>query len=687
MSRPRSRSPHYRRFPWEEHEFGPDKTLEELQGNGCDRSRRLREEPEEPRDVFREDFYPERRRRSPPFLDDHQFNRHHSDFHHGRPAPRHDAMRSDDQRLSPPKEGAFDVDRHRGRFREPFQKFEGRGQRQPGMGWRREEQDRGQAKFRDPSPSMHYDDQRGGGRGRRATPGPHRGRQRENPHHKRGSSFHRPRREMDDADHLGYRDKKDLVDTPRGGFGGGARGTFPRGDFRHSGSHFIEHKYSDADDREMPPWQRPEDRRPYEPHLDRQRSPRSGGSSQERFRTSDRPGGQEETQAFHDALRESNLHEARRSPGLQDRPHTVRYGDRDGHMSHRGRGGATRSYSPGGRTRPPRARPHPQESSQGYQDLPRGDQRPFMKERHGPLDEDDGWNEDPPQQWERPRSGGSDQYHRREEVTANLPRQRERDWSDQKADNMTVVTEETLTIKVDMSQPVNQSSSACYSSDRQLSLDLVNVGRQRLDFLPMLKHSGTYRETANHTGTFAQEIITLVHLVKDQYFRGEGVSLNERFSAPAAESFPDEAGEELTLNQRFSSSRGFSFNSDLGLEDDDEAIFSRLGPAQGLNKQPLRGPGDLRHDLERRRQERLEGVKVTILGTGLSQPSFSEPDVSEMDHERFSDWSGEHGRRRDGNAGPRRGPSSRMTPGPQSRSHRFSNQRPNVHSHPAGAGW
>lgn len=55
-----------------------------------------------------------------------------------------------------------------------------------------------------------------------------------------------------------------------------------------------------------------------------------------------------------------------------------------------------------------------------------------------------------------------------------------------------------------------------YSSDRQLSLDLVNVGRQRLDFLPMLEHSGTYRESAVHSGTFAQEIITLVHQVKGQ---------------------------------------------------------------------------------------------------------------------------------------------------------------------------
>uniref|UniRef100_A0A674MYI5 Zgc:112982 n=1 Tax=Takifugu rubripes TaxID=31033 RepID=A0A674MYI5_TAKRU len=138
---------------------------------------------------------------------------------------------------------------------------------------------------------------------------------------------------------------------------------------------------------------------------------------------------------------------------------------------------------------------------------------------------------------------------------------------------------------------VSFCSPLCYSSDRQLSLDLVNVGRQRLDFLPLLEHSGTYRETPTHTGTFAQEIITLVHHVKEQYFGGGGLTLNERFSAPQAAAFDeDEEAAMLTLNQRFSA-----------------------------NQCPVRGPGDLRHDLERRRQERIEGVKVTIAGSGTSQ--------------------------------------------------------------------
>uniref|UniRef100_A0A672H5X3 Uncharacterized protein n=1 Tax=Salarias fasciatus TaxID=181472 RepID=A0A672H5X3_SALFA len=144
-------------------------------------------------------------------------------------------------------------------------------------------------------------------------------------------------------------------------------------------------------------------------------------------------------------------------------------------------------------------------------------------------------------------------------------------------------------------------ATSSYSADRQLSLDLVHVGRQRLDFLPMLEHSGTFRESNMHSGTFAQEIISLVHQVKDQYFRGGGLTLNQRFSAPPNSSCSEDEAQELTLDRRFMTS---SQTGRLCL--------------QGLS-QPVRGPGDLRHDLERRRQEKLEEVKVTIPGRSRAQ--------------------------------------------------------------------
>uniref|UniRef100_A0A3Q0RTG8 Zgc:112982 n=1 Tax=Amphilophus citrinellus TaxID=61819 RepID=A0A3Q0RTG8_AMPCI len=181
--------------------------------------------------------------------------------------------------------------------------------------------------------------------------------------------------------------------------------------------------------------------------------------------------------------------------------------------------------------------------------------------------------------------------------------------------------------------------------DRQLSLDLVNVGRQRLDFLPMLEHSGTYRETAMHTGTFAQEIITLVHLVKEQYFRGDGVTLNERFSAPQKGGYSEDEMEELTLDDGFDTDR----------------------------QQPVRGPGDLRHDLERRRQEKLEGVKVTIPGNTMTQHHLGPVRLPEVTFKSFSVVQG-----------PRRGALSRVNTGAQRRNNRFDNRKQNFRNGSAG---
>lgn len=749
MSRPRSRSPRYRRFPWEEPDFDPYKVLAELDGNPLDRSHRPREDPEEHWDYFGEDMYPEGQRRSPPFPDDRQFGqKRHPDqeeFYRRRPSPHHDVMDYGDRRFSPQHDGGGDGNRRRGGFREEFQSFESRGrsplsplrlpreslpltpkshpdhsQREPGMGWRREEQGRGRGRFRDPSPSVRSDDQRGGAgreRGRRNAQGPNRFGRREAPSQERNPPFKRQRREMDDANHLGYGNEEKFgeqrysVGTHRDGFGGDTHGGLPHGDIRHSGPLVIEHDHGIIESRERPRWEQLDDREDHD--LDRQRSPHPMSSSQERFRMSkSRLEVREDMRGrhFQDNWRDSNYHETRRSTLPQDRPNPIRYGNRDGPMMHRGRGGSRPlrgrfNRGQGGRTGPPRNQPRLQQSPQGYQDLPHEQQRPGYQPLREDCYEDSSeeepnWaEEDRLQQWERERAGSLDRHLPRVDLDPKMPRKRERGWNEQKTNNMAVVTEETLTIKVDMSRPVNQNSQMCYSSDRQLSLDLVNVGRQRLDFLPMLEHSGTYRESAMHTGTFAQEIITLVHHVKEQYFRGDGATLNERFSAPQKGGYTEEETEELTLDERFSSNRGFSLNMET-LLDDDKPLFSRLGPVQGLSQPPMRGPGDLRHDLERRRQERLEGVKVTIPGNSVSQKRPAGPvseqsledDVAQMEDEGFSNWPEEQNRRWEGNMGPRRGASYRPNTGPQRRNNHFGNRqgpmrRQNNRNNPAGPNW
>ncbi|XP_006807986.2 BCLAF1 and THRAP3 family member 3 [Neolamprologus brichardi] len=661
MSIPRSRSPHYRRLPLEEPGFDPHRPSGDLDGISIDRRERFRKGSEEIRENFSEDMYPEGQRRAPPFTDDHRFERQpykdREEFHHRRLSPRHD-VRYEEWRFPPVRDGGFDGDRRREGFREEFQNFENRSrspprftrerlpptqrsnsdQRDSGMGWKREEQVRDRWRFTDLSPSLRSDDQRVGGdgeRGRRFTQGPNRGRQRENPHHERGLPFKRQRREMDDVNHPGSRNEKDFgekgysMEGTRHEFGEATRGNLPHGDGRYSGPLVIEHDHGIRDNRKLPRWERFDDHRDLKPEFDRQRKPRPGGSSEELFRKmGTRLDDQEDPRehCYQGNSGESNYFETRRSPVLQDRSNAARYGVQGGPMNHRGRGAtqpARRRYNPNQSGRPGQPRNHPrlQQASQGYQDLPREEQRqgfhPVREDYDDDTEDEPNWAEkDKLQQWEQERPRSLERPPGRD-LDPKMPHLRQQGWSNQKANNMTVLTEETLTIKVDMSRPINQNSPLCYSSDRQLSLDLVNVGRQRLDFLPMLEHSGTYQETAMHTGTFAQEIITLVHLVKEQYFRGDGITLNQRFSAPQEGSFSEEEMEELTSDEGFESNQGFSLDMNSLLSDDKPLFFSR--PTQGVRLQPVRGPGDLRHDLERRRQEKLEGVKVTIAGSTMSQ--------------------------------------------------------------------
>ncbi|XP_077100888.1 uncharacterized protein LOC143751950 [Siphateles boraxobius] len=222
-----------------------------------------------------------------------------------------------------------------------------------------------------------------------------------------------------------------------------------------------------------------------------------------------------------------------------------------------------------------------------------------------------------------------------EEVRQRAPYHRNQNANVGPAPRMDFSEQETLKIKVDMSRPVRQTSHLGYSSDRQLSLDLVNVGRQRLDFLPMLEHSGTFRESAVHSGTFAQEIITLVHQVKESYFRGQGITLNQRFANEQYYSLQDEfkQEEEEDEEEEMGNVRPV-MNRQLGVASSKTQIFCNIGADPLQRRQLVPDPSDLRYDLERRRQQRLEGVKITIAGGSLAQRA---PDSHESELPYMSD--------------------------------------------------
>uniref|UniRef100_A0A8C6T2C3 BCLAF1 and THRAP3 family member 3 n=1 Tax=Neogobius melanostomus TaxID=47308 RepID=A0A8C6T2C3_9GOBI len=647
MSRQRSHSPRYRTFPWEEPDFDPQKVVAEL-----DRMPLGWGEEDGPRDGWGDRRHPqhqqwERERRS-------------ESYHRRRSSPYHEPPNYLD---------ADDRPRHREAFRENIKHYEDRrGEEQPEHnrnytqrepGWRQDQPDSGsRERFRDRSPQQHdrNNSQRGRGRGTFKRSLIHRDKWTPNPDSEQPRHINRNRREMDGS---------------------------PR-----SGCEWEEQRYS-ADERREGFY-----RNDHEPQIFEQKRnkpmepPRSKHSSERGFRSprSSRSMSQEDTRGGHFVENRNNdgYHEERRSPFANDRPNYDKSRDRPanrggnrGNFNRRGR------FNHRGRGWPRGNRPNPQR----VQSLP--NEQPRFRAEEELYDE-------PEPAWEQREVGQAwedDEDHGREIANSPSPdlemqQPREQWGSNETKPNMMVITEETLTIKVDMSRPVNKNSLMLYSADRPLSLDLVHVGRQRLDFLSSAEHPGENSENAVQTGTFAQEIITLVHKVKDQYFGGQGITLTERFSTIKMEE--NEEPQEMTLNKRFSANRGLNINYS-SLTEHEEPLFSKHGPLQLLGSPPLRDPDDLRHDLEKRRQERRqEGVKITIAGQSRpqrpqqpkplppSEETYEEKDLIE----EFSNWSEEPQWRQEGPTGSTRGGGFR----PFRRNNRPM-RRPNYRSNSRGQNW
>lgn len=203
----------FRGFPWEEPDFDLRKVVEEL--DELPRDHRFRRGSEEHRGTFRDAMYPGGHKIPPLFPDDP---------HLGRPRLpdqslcRQSASPHRGEMPYPPLDDRGLDDRRRRGFLEDVQSFENReafpqGERlsstprEAGMSLRRQERGRGrgQGRFEDFNPSERSSDQRVGDmeRGRRSSPVPFRGRQRENPQHERGPALKRPRGEVDDVDRSG----------------------------------------------------------------------------------------------------------------------------------------------------------------------------------------------------------------------------------------------------------------------------------------------------------------------------------------------------------------------------------------------------------------------------------------------------------------------------------------------------
>lgn len=93
------------------------------------------------------------------------------------------------------------------------------------------------------------------------------------------------------------------------------------------------------------------------------------------------------------------------------------------------------------------------------------------------------------------------------------------------------VMRKSLTVTINAKKTVNSSRVASSNTERQMSHDLVAVGRKSENFHPVFEHLDSTQNTENKpTGEFAQEIITIIHQVKANYFPLPDITLHERFS-------------------------------------------------------------------------------------------------------------------------------------------------------------
>ncbi|XP_033003188.1 BCLAF1 and THRAP3 family member 3 isoform X2 [Lacerta agilis] len=170
--------------------------------------------------------------------------------------------------------------------------------------------------------------------------------------------------------------------------------------------------------------------------------------------------------------------------------------------------------------------------------------------------------------------------------------------SDVKMSDVHHTRKEKLTVKVDMKKTINKYRSASsHVMERQTSCDLVAVGRKTEKFHPVFEHikSVTQKVEQNPSKEFAQEIITIIHQVKD-YFKSPDLTLHERFSKVEDKPLANEVKRHSNpeIHRRI----------DMSLA---ELQKKRAVPCKSEQSvlRVLEDPNDLRYDIERRRKERL----------------------------------------------------------------------------------
>ncbi|XP_026505620.1 BCLAF1 and THRAP3 family member 3-like isoform X3 [Terrapene carolina triunguis] len=179
---------------------------------------------------------------------------------------------------------------------------------------------------------------------------------------------------------------------------------------------------------------------------------------------------------------------------------------------------------------------------------------------------------------------------------------------------------------------LQKRTASSHTMERQMSHDLVAVGRKNENFHPVFEHmeSVTQNVENNPSKEFTQEIITIIHQVKANYFTSSDLTLNERFSKIQDKPV-------VNLNEvKIYSDPEIHRRIDISLAELQNKLAMPCESGQTVVR-VLEDPNDLRHDIERRRKERLqnEDERVfhidSVIQRNEHNGSFSKLQNSQID--------------------------------------------------------
>ncbi|XP_054255233.1 bcl-2-associated transcription factor 1 isoform X5 [Indicator indicator] len=150
--------------------------------------------------------------------------------------------------------------------------------------------------------------------------------------------------------------------------------------------------------------------------------------------------------------------------------------------------------------------------------------------------------------------------------------------------------------------PLDDSNRpASLTKDRLLASTLVHSVKKEQEFRSIFDHIKLPQASKSTSESFIQHIVSLVHHVKEQYFKSSGMTLNERFTAyqkATEEHCTRQKSPEIHRRIDISPSTLRKHTRLAG----EERVFKE--ESQKGDKKLKCDSSDLRHDIDRRRKER-----------------------------------------------------------------------------------